>query len=269
MISTAMRTATAAVLITCWSSVASAQAPGTATGERIGNAISAAVSTAFPAIQPIISAIWPTDRNQNKKAADAETVLKAKKAEADKLLAQNTAQLKQAAADLAVARNFVTSSSDILARLSVMQATLASRPDNAPAQLSDAEKKILQDWWTPAKARLDALQSVEIGKNIDSMSDVFLKTVFNEIRGSITDNAANIATQLSDGRATALDRSLARLTPQFARIGPLASILIGDIGVAVERTVTNLSGAGGVGHDSTSGDRKSNLALLEVLRKQK
>ena len=73
---------------------------GTSTGQRIGNIISAVATTAFPAIKPILDAIWPnrdTKPNDTKKASDGEKALTPLKDKSDANQKPNISDLQNAA----------------------------------------------------------------------------------------------------------------------------------------------------------------------------
>jgi hypothetical protein len=237
---------------------------GTATGQKIGNIVSAAVSTAFPAISKIIDTIWPRPADR-KTAAQATAALKATKTSADTEQKNNLADLKQQANNLAVTRSFVSISADVLTRISVMQALLSVRPAGVSLtdDLKPDEKARLQDLWGPAKTRIDTLQSDAIAKQLEGLSDTFLQTTFTDIRSSVTDNGTNITNQLAQGRTVALRDSLTQLAPKFANIVPLTAILIGDLGVSLEKAANNIAGAAGEETDAAAAqDRVANLLLI-------
>lgn len=241
---------------------------GTSTGQRIGNIISAVATTAFPAIKPILDAIWPNrgaKPNDTKKASDAETALNNAKTQSDANQKSNINDLQNAASNLAVARTFITNCGDVSVRISAMQSSLSAKPpDQKP---TDADKQALHDIWDPAKKRLDALQTDAITKAIDGIkNDDFLKGRLQEIRDAATNVSDNVGKQIDQGRFDALRGSLSELAPKVDGVAPLAGILIGDLSSSLNTAANNLAGGAGSEEDPAADkDRSDNVKLLDRL----
>lgn len=237
---------------------------GTSTGQRIGNIISAAVSTAFPAVDKILTAIWP--RSTDRKTADqAKPVVQAAKDTADQAQKDNLTKLTTAANNLAVARSFVTACGEVNVRIGVMRAMLATKDSSKPLTKEEIQK--LQDWWNPASDRLKDLQDQKLKDQVSGLDDDFLKNTFTDVQNAVRDLSGNITNQLTQGRAADLRNSLDQLEPKLAGINPLTAILIGDISSSLTKASNKIAGAAGVEEDqAAAADRNSNLSLMKKLQ---
>lgn len=254
----------------CFAAAPNAADSGTTTGQRIGNLISAVISTAFPAVDKVITAIWPPGKSADKKNADQATpAVKNAKDVADAAQKENLAKLTAAANNLAVARTFATIAGDASVRIAVMQALLGEK--DYGKGLPTADKQNLQDWWKPAADELRDLQAQKLKDQVDSLDDDFLKNTFSRLQGVSRSLVDNITDQLSQGRVAALTKSLGQLEPKLAEIVPLTAILIGDIGSSVTKASTKITGAAGPGDAAAAAaaeaDRSKNLAIMGKLEK--
>jgi hypothetical protein len=234
------------------------------TGQRIGTVVSDIVKTAFPVVKDVIDAIWPADKNANKKAADAQTALDAKKKAADANTRRDLDSLKQVSVNLGAVRQFLANCAAVDSRLAVMKTQLGEA-----SAISDTMKAALHTTWDPAATRLDELKAI----NVDAVDDLFLKQTLTGVKEAIKDYKQNITTQIDSKQATAgtaLRASLNDLQPKISGIVSLATILIDDMSTALNKAVADAAGAAGPPPPLTrvqKRDRDESLAAITRLYK--
>jgi hypothetical protein len=153
-------------------------APGVSTGEKIGNAIAAAVKTAFPAVQPVITAIFgdhsdPGTKKTKVQASDAVTA--AHTAAVAKQQPQMN-MIKQASSDLATVRTFLNYCVNADEQLVTMMTILdvQGAPDNAATDK-------LQYAWISASANLQKLGDQGTMTQINAIHDPFVQTTLGRV----------------------------------------------------------------------------------------
>jgi hypothetical protein len=226
------------------------------TGTRIGKAIGEAVSAAFPAVDAVIKAIWPRDREEKKKADDAKKALE--QARKDAIAAQRPKldEIKKSSAELVIIRKAVTHCAVASGSVLAMQTILGDA-----SSISDGQHQQLNDLWGPTQKRLTEMKTL----NVETVRDSSLRDTLDRIRSAASFDLDTIATQLKDKRHREFSRSLDRLEPVLAAAIPLAGLVIGDLASGLERAADAIAGAAGASTASDVEDRKTNLDQLKRL----
>jgi hypothetical protein len=219
-----------------------AAAPGVSVGERIGNAVSAAVKTAFPAIQPLITAIFGnSSKDDTKKTkADAQTSLQNARTAALQKQQPYFDDLKKAATDLGTVRTFLSYCVVADENVVTMRTILSH------SSISAEDKNQLQYAWNTAKPNLQALGSGTISTQIDAIGDPFVQTTLKNVANANLGGIQNVDDQLKNADWSNLRISIGDLEVKISGVNALTGIIVGNISsgiLSIPDKIKNSEGA--------------------------
>jgi hypothetical protein len=144
-------------------------------------AFAGALTSAIPVIEKVISAIWPSSSDKNKK-----------KTKQDADAAPGVASLKQLSSDalkslsgqLSLVANLLESCLPAEDAIVGMQAVLKA---NNKGQLSGDDKLTLKKEWDNVKKNLKKISDKDTVKSVQALNDTFTRTTFMKVLNADTD----------------------------------------------------------------------------------